>query len=335
MSVFNAPEPPRVFSGPPLLLILIVCLFCIFGIRLWYLQIYKAAYYTDRAQQNRTRQSSIYSPRGSIRDRNGTLLAENTPAYALGMVREDCPDIPATLDQICRWTGESRDDLQKAFELGRKRAKHFAEQVIVPNISFEQLARVEAHRQDWPGLTIAVRPKRSYAYGPVLAHVLGYVARANEKELDGDEELQLGDDVGKNGVELVLERRLRGSKGLEEFVVDASGRVLESHVVAQPNRGQDLTLSISLPLQQAATRAMEDRVGSVVAMDADTGEILALVSLPTFDPNEFVGGISHASWNQLLDDPDIPCRIARCRVLILPDRFLSWPWAVWLLRVGR
>lgn len=306
MSVFNAPEPPRVFSGPPLLLILIVCLFCIFGIRLWYLQIYKAAYYTDRAQQNRTRQSSIYSPRGIIRDRNGTLLAENTPAYALGMVREDCPDIPATLDQICRWTGESRDDLQKAFELGRKRAKHFAEQVIVPNISFEQLARVEAHRQDWPGLTIAVRPKRSYAYGPVLAHVLGYVARANEKELDGDEELQLGDDVGKNGVELVLERRLRGSKGLEEFVVDASGRVLESHVVAQPNRGQDLTLSISLPLQQAATRAMEDRVGSVVAMDADTGEILALVSLPTFDPNEFVGGISHASWNQLLDDPRHP-----------------------------
>ena len=303
MGAFNTPERPQVFSGPPLLLVFVVVLFCIFGIRLWYLQIYKHDFYLGRAQENRTRQSTMFSPRGIIRDRTGLLLAENTPAYALALVREDCPDIPGTLDQISRWTGQPRDELQKAFEIGRKRVKHFDEQVIVPNIPFELVALVEAHRQDWPGLVIAVRPKRSYAYGEVLAHVLGYVARANEEELNNDPDLQLGDNVGKQGVELTLERRLRGTKGLEEFEVDASGRVLSSRVVSSPVMGEDLNLSISLHLQEVATKALNDRAGSVVAMDADTGEVLALVSLPSYDPNEFVVGISHAKWNELLEDP--------------------------------
>jgi penicillin-binding protein 2 len=306
MGAFDTPERPRIFSGPTLLLVCLVLLFCIFGIRLWYLQIYKSDFYTSRAQENRTRQSTMFSPRGIIRDRGGVLLAENTPAYALALIREDCPDIPRTLDQVSRWTGQPRDELQKVFEIGRKRVKHFDEQVIVPNIPFELVALVEAHRQEWPGLTIAVRPKRSYTYGATLAHVLGYVARANEEELNNDPDLQLGDDVGKQGVELVLERRLRGTKGLEEFEVDASGRVLSSRVVTQPVMGEDLTLSISLPLQEVATKALEGRTGSVVVLDASTGEILAQVSLPSYDPNEFVVGISHAKWKDLLEDPEHP-----------------------------
>lgn len=306
MGAFDTPERPRIFSGPTLLLACLVLLFCIFGIRLWYLQIYKSDFYTSRAQENRTRQSTMFSPRGIIRDRDGVLLAENTPAYALALIREDCPDIPKTLDQVSIWTGQPRDELQKVFEIGRKRVKHFDEQVIVPNIPFELVAIVEAHRLEWPGLTIAVRPKRSYAYGPVLAHVLGYVARANEEELNNDPDLQLGDDVGKQGVELVLERRLRGTKGLEEFEVDASGRVLSSRVVTQPVMGEDLTLSISLPLQEVATKALEGRTGSVVVMNADTGEVVAQVSMPSYDPNEFVFGISHAKWNELLEDPEHP-----------------------------
>lgn len=303
MGVFDSPERPRIFSGPPLLLSLVIVLYCVFGIRLWYLQIYKSDYYSDRAQQNRTRQSTMFSPRGIIRDRHGALLAENTPAYALALVREDCPDIPGTLDQVSRWTGQPRDELQKAFEIGRKRVKHFDEQVIVPNIPFDLVAMVEAHRQDWPGLTIAVRPKRKYAQGALLAHALGYVARANEEELNSDPDLQLGDDVGKQGVEFMLERRLRGLKGLEEFDVDAAGRVLSSRIVAQPVMGGDLDLSISLPVQEIAAKALEGRVGSVVAMDADTGEVLAYVSLPTYDPNDFVVGISHGRWAEMMEDP--------------------------------
>ena len=306
MGAFDTPDRPRIFSGPTLLLVCLVLLFCIFGIRLWYLQVYKNDFYTSRAQQNRTRQSTMFSPRGIIRDRNGLLLAENTPAYALALIREDCPDIPGTLDQISRWTGEPRDELQKVFEIGRKRVKHFDEQVIVSNIPFELVALVEAHRQEWPGLTIAVRPKRFYTYGPTLAHILGYVARANEQELNKDPDLQLGDDVGKQGVELVLERHLRGAKGLEEFEVDASGRILSTRVVNQPVMGEDVTLSISLPLQEIATKALEGQAGSVVLMDADTGELLAQVSLPSYDPNEFVMGISHAKWNALLEDPNHP-----------------------------
>jgi penicillin-binding protein 2 len=306
MGAFDTPHRPRIFSGPTLLLSCLVLLFCIFGIRLWYLQIYKNDFYTSRAQQNRIRQSTMFSPRGIIRDRSGVLLAENTPAYALALIREECPDIPGTLDQVSRWTGQPRDELQKVFEIGRKRVKHFDEQVIVANIPFELVALVEAHLLEWPGLTIVVRPKRFYTCGPTLAHVLGYVARANEEELNNDPDLQLGDDVGKQGVELVLERRLRGTKGLEEFEVDASGRILASRVVTQPVMGEDLTLSISLPLQEVATKALEGQAGSVVLMDADTGELLAQVSLPSYDPNEFVFGISHAKWNALLEDPNHP-----------------------------
>ncbi len=304
MGAFDPPlKRPALFSGPPLLLLLVVALFCVFGIRLWYLQIYKSEFYKSRAQDNRTRQSSMFSPRGFIRERNGILLAENTPAYALALIREDCPDIEKTLDQVALWTGQPRDELQKAFELGKRRTKHFEEQILVSNISFELVAIVETHLLDWPGLRIAVRPKRSYAYGQTLAHILGYVARANEDELNNDPSLQLGDDVGKQGVEFVLERRLRGEKGLEEFEVDASGRVLSSTIISQPSMGEDLTLSISLPLQEAATKALEGKVGAIVAMNADTGRILAQVSLPSYDPNEFVVGISHTKWNELLENP--------------------------------
>lgn len=213
------------------------------------------------------------------------------------------PDVEKTLDQVALWTGQPRDELQKAFELGKRRTKHFEEQILVSNISFELVAIVETHLLDWPGLRIAVRPKRSYAYGQTLAHILGYVARANKDELNNDPSLQLGDDVGKQGVEFVLERRLRGEKGLEEFEVDASGRVLSSTIISQPSMGEDLTLSISLPLQEAATKALEGKVGAIVAMNADTGRILAQVSLPSYDPNEFVVGISHTKWNELLENP--------------------------------
>lgn len=304
MSVFDAPmKRPTLFSGPSLLLLLVVVLFGVFGIRLWYLQVYKSDFYKSRAQDNRTRQSTMFSPRGFIRDRSGILLAENTPAYALALIREDCPDIEKTLGQVAAWTGQTREELQRAFEVGKRRTKPFEEQVLVSNISFELVAIVETHLQDWPGLAIAVRPKRSYAYSQTLAHILGYVARANEEELNNDASLQLGDDVGKQGVEYVLERRLRGKKGLEEFEVDASGRVLSSRVVGQPCIGEDLTLSISLPLQEVATKALEGKVGAIVAMDADTGRILAQVSLPSYDPNEFVVGISHAKWDELLNSP--------------------------------
>jgi len=303
MGAFDTPKRSQVLSGPSLLLLMIVVLFCVFGIRLWYLQIYKSEFYKTKAQDNRTRQSTMYSPRGIIRDRFGTMLAENSPAYALAMVREDCPNIAATLDQIATWTGNDRGELQKAFEIGRRRVKAFDEQVVVPNIPFDLVATVEANHQTWPGLTIAVRPKRWYSYGSTLAHILGYVARANEEELNNDQDLQLGDDVGKQGVELILERRLRGTKGVQEFEVDAAGRVLSTKNVSQPMAGEDLTLSISLPLQEIVTKAMDGKTGAVVAMDADTGRILAQVSVPSYDPNEFVVGISHTKWTELLENP--------------------------------
>lgn len=303
MSAFNPSQRSSFFSGPPLLLTLIIFVFGIFALRLWYLQVYKHGLYLNRSQENRTRQSTMFSPRGIIYDRHGLLVADNAPAYALAIVREDCPDIPGTLDQVSLWTGIDREALQKDYELGLKRVKRFDEQVIVPNISFDLVAMLEAQHQQWPGLAIVIRPKRSYTYGATLAHILGYVARANEEELLKDPTLQLGDDVGKQGLELVLEQKLRGSKGLEEFEVDASGRILSTKILASPTRGEDLTLSISVPLQEAGTKILQGKAGALVVMDPHSGQILAQVSLPTYDPNDFVVGISHSKWNELLEDP--------------------------------
>ncbi len=303
MSRFRPPRDAPLWAGPTVLFGLTVVLFAVLGVRLWYLQVVKADFYHSKAQENRTRQRVLYAPRGVIRDAEGTLVAENVPAYAVAVVREECGDIQATLDQIARWTGVDRDALQKSFELGKRRTKSFEEQVVVPNVTFDTVALIESQRHRWPGVSVVVRPKRFYATGALLAHVLGYVARANEEELARDPELLLGDDVGKLGVELALERRLRGKKGLESFEVDAAGRVLGTTRLRDPVPGEDLQLGIHLPLQRAGVRALMGKAGTVVVLDADTGHVLTMVSSPSYDPNEFVAGISQARWNALQEDP--------------------------------
>ncbi|MEJ5242468.1 MAG: penicillin-binding protein 2 [Desulfomicrobiaceae bacterium] len=303
MERFKPSQDFPLWAGPNVLVVLCVLLFATLGVRLWYLQVVKGDVYHDKAQENRIRQRVLYAPRGVIRDALGTLVAENVPAYAVAVVREECPDINATLDQIAWWTGEDRQWLQKSFEQGKRRTKSFEEQVVVPNIPFEVVARIESERHHWPGVSVVVRPKRFYPTGSLLAHVLGYVARANDKELAQDPELLLGDNVGKLGVELALERRLRGRKGLEEFEVDATGRELGSHRLYDPVAGEDLHLALQLPLQRAGVRALAGKAGAVVVLDADTGHVLAMVSSPSYDPNEFVTGISQERWNALIDDP--------------------------------
>ncbi len=296
--------PPR--SGLVLLQVLILVVFCLFSVRLWFLQVHRGHEFAEKARENQTRQEALYAPRGLVSDARGDLLATNEPAYALALIREDCRDVTATLDAVSLWTGVDRAELSAAYKKNVSRAKPFEALILVPNLSYEQLAAVESRALRWPGLEIVVRARRNYAYGILFSHILGYVAEANEKEIEADPGLSLGDLVGKAGLERTLEPDLRGEKGLKSYQVDVTGRRLEGHVIRLPEAGENLALSIDLGLQQRAAELMEGKAGVVVVMEADTGRLKALISAPGFDPNVFSMGVSSAQWKALNDDPMHP-----------------------------
>jgi penicillin-binding protein 2 len=294
-------QPPR--AGLLLLQSLILGVFCLFAFRLWFLQIHRGEDFARRAKENQLRQESIFSPRGLIRDRNGDLLAVNEPAYALGLVREDCKDVDATLHQVAAWTGEDFTALKALYEKNRKRVKPFEPLILIPDLSFHQLALIDANRLRWPGLEIQVRPRRQYRYGELFAHVLGYVAEANEEEMEKRPELALGDYVGKQGIEFMLEDRMRGAKGLTQFEVDVNGRRLKERVLKHPRAGHEISLSIDLGLQKLAMDWLDEQAGGVAVMDADTGQLWALATAPSYDSNDFSSGLTPEQWAKLRDDP--------------------------------
>ena len=306
MSHFDPEHPRKTSLGPLLLQSLIVALFCLFGLRLWYLQIYRGDHFAEKSLQNRTRRYSVYAPRGLVRDVHGTLLAVNEPAYALAVVREDCKDIDRTLAAISTWTSVPPAEVEENFRRGRSRVKRFDPQIIIPDISLDMVARIEAHALYWPGVQIVAKPRRYYPEQGLLSHVLGYVAQANEKDLNEDDTLALGDSVGKQGLEKTLEKTLRGRKGLREVEVDAAGRVLHEKVLRHPEAGNDLRLSIDLSLQKGITEVLRGEAGAVVVLEPSTGKVRALVSEPTYNENSFVRGISTSEWQGLLKDPMHP-----------------------------
>ena len=195
-------QPPK--SGLILLQCLVGLLFFTFVIRFWYLQIHRGADFAQQAQANHLRQESVYASRGLIRDVKGTLLAENRPAFGLALIREDCKDISSTLAQVSEWAGIPLEQLANRFQQDRRKVKPFEPILLLNDMPFDQVARIEAQLMHWPGLEIVTRSKRYYPEGKEFAHILGYVAEANERELAADPYLALGDTVGKQGLEYVF-----------------------------------------------------------------------------------------------------------------------------------
>ena len=201
-------QPPR--SGILLLQVLVGIFFFVFVTRFWYLQLHLGPEMTTQAQKNRLRTERIFAPRGRIFDDHGNILADNRTAYGLAIIREDCPDIPATLAQISQWTDTPLEQLQNRYNQDRFKTKPFEALPLVSGLDFGQVARIEAELVNWPGLEIMVRTNRYYPEKDLFAHVLGYVAEANSAEMEKDPDLAMGDLVGKAGLELELEKRLRG-----------------------------------------------------------------------------------------------------------------------------
>ncbi len=297
-------QPPR--HGLILLQSLVFFLFVLFLVRFWFLQVHRGEELAQQAVRNHIRYEWIYAARGLIYDRNGVLLAGNRPAFNLALVREDCRDIPAVLAQVAEWGNVSEEAMIAKYTKAARHVKPFEPLVLLDDISFELLTQMEASLLYWPGLEILSTSKRMYPQGPLYAHILGYVAEANEKELGADDKLSLGDFVGKQGLELVHEKYVRGEKGLYEMEVNVLGRKMARKMERAPASGHDMVLSLDNDLQLAARKALGDNAGSIVVMDPDTGKVLALVTTPSYDNNSFAAGLSQKEWAALRDSPYHP-----------------------------
>jgi len=275
--------------------------------RFFYLQVMRHDEFVTRSENNRVKPKVIPPARGLIYDRNGVLLADNVPAFRLEVVPEQVPDMPAMLAQIGAVVPLDPDDVA-AFRKQLKQSRRFESVPLKMHLSEDDIARFAINRWRFPGVDVVPYLTRHYPYGDLFAHVIGYVGRIDAddlKRLDPDR-YQGTSHVGRSGIERSYEDVLHGTPGYELVEVNADGRtqrVLETH---PPMPGRTLYLSIDVRMQRAAANAFDGRPGAAVAIDPRNGQVLAMVSVPSFDPNLFVNGISSADYKALTSAPDKP-----------------------------
>ena len=274
----------------------------------WYfkLQVLDHDIYATRSEANRIKARPVVPGRGLIYDRNGRLLAENVPAFRLDVTPDKVEDMAATLAGLQKIFSLSEEDIER-FKQSRKARRSFMPVTLKLRVSDDEMARFAVDRWRYPGVELEPYLTRRYPYGDLLAHVIGYVGRVDDKDL---EELGEGNaaltHIGKSGLERFYEQQLRGRIGYEQVETNVQGRAIRTIGRVPAQSGTDLRLSIDADLQRALVAAFGEQEGSAVAIDPRTGEILAMVSLPSYDPNLFVNGISHADFRRLNDNPSRP-----------------------------
>lgn len=271
-------------------------LLTLLGVRLYYLQIVKGDYYAERAENQRIRLIPIPAPRGAIFDRNGKILVDSRPTFNVVISNEPLKEINVNerIDSYAQGLNlESQMVVERINAI--KKQNDFETLVLKDNATMEDIAWVEAHSLEYPELRIELQPQRFYPHGTILAHVLGYVGEISPKQLESERwaGLRPGDIIGKGGLEEYYDEFLRGRPGFRKVIVDSRGRIQSEIAVVPPQAGQDLVSTIDLDLQLAAESQLANSVtkrGTIIAMDPNNGEMLALASLPSFDPNIFVQG---------------------------------------------
>lgn len=294
----------RVVVGAVAIMLLVSVLIA----RLYYLQIIQYDYHSTLSENNRVHVQPIPPTRGLIFDRNGVIVADNRPSFSLTMTRERAGKWQEVLDTIIEVLELSEDD-RALFERRMKQGRRPFEPVpILFELNEEQIARVAVNQFRLPGVEVAAQLVRHYPQGAHFAHSVGYVGRINEKELKSLDPVNYSGThhIGKTGIERFYEDDLHGQVGYEEVETNARGRVLRVLKRTDPIPGKDIVLSLDIKLQEAAEEALAGRRGAIVALDPRTGEVLAMVSQPSFDPNLFVTGISFKAYAELRDSIDRP-----------------------------
>jgi penicillin-binding protein 2 len=313
-------------------------------LRLYNIQVIHGNYYREHAINQRLRTLPVPAPRGTIFDRHGRVLVDSRPIYDVVVQRE--PGRPVDFDELSAVLPDvldlDPDYLQTKFgEVTRN--PRYNSILIKENASIADIAWVEAHSLEFPSLHIEQRPQRHYPTNGLLAHVIGYVGEINHQQLELPQykNYRPGDVIGKEGLEAIYDHFLRGREGTRTVVVDSLGRIRDVVEVIEPTPGQDLITTIDLDLQRAAEEQLRNapfQRGVIIAMDPNNGEILALASFPTFDPNLFTDRIGtrkgRAEYRTLLRDPDTPLFNRAIRGRYPPGSTWKIPMAVAALQQG-
>jgi penicillin-binding protein 2 len=285
----------------------VLFIFLLLAYGLWRLQVMQSGKYSLLAEQNRVRNVPILAPRGKILDREGRIIVDNYPSFSALLLRDSARDLNADADAIARGLHLNADEVRQRIRRAASMPQYqplFLKEDITP----DELAFIEAHKNELPELDTIMAHRRLYPRNGFMAHLIGYVGEVTEDMLNQPQfELYTpGDVVGVSGVEKEYNSVLMGKNGSRRAIVNSRGREVGRLDETPAEPGKQLKLTIDLDLQIAAEQALADRNGAIVAMDPRTGEILAMVSRPTFDPNDFAVKISKGEWNKLVMDDDHP-----------------------------
>jgi penicillin-binding protein 2 len=294
----------------PLIATIMALVFCVFYARLFQLQLIQSDDLRQRSQRNYVRTIRLEAPRGDILDRMGRVLATTRPAFGVQVVPNDLREPELVFEALGMLIDRAPDSLREQVGTPRGRAR-FQPVRLAGDLSQDQRGRVESHLYALSGVFTDVRPRRYYVEGALGSHILGYIGEIQRGQLEKRRfaDYRAGEVIGQAGVESLLESKLRGRAGGRNVVVDVAGRLLRQIEKIEPKRGGDVVLTLDRDLQRAAEEALmpevlgeRGKIGAVVALDVRTGDVLAMVSKPDYDPNAFAGGIDSETWEALTED---------------------------------
>ncbi|MEA3454068.1 MAG: penicillin-binding protein 2 [Candidatus Caldatribacteriota bacterium] len=316
------------------LLIFVVICFAILVISLWYLQMIKGEEFKERAVENCIRSLVEDAPRGRIYDRQEELLVTNRPAVVVSIIPAEVDDLEKLSKRLSRIIGISPEEISQIVK--NYRENPFKPVKILDDCKTNKIIEIEERKDELKGVVLEVKPRRDYLYHDFAAHSLGYVGEIDKEELQrfGNPKFQGGDIIGKAGLERYYDDILRGEKGGKEVEVDALGQEIATLLYQKPVPGEDLVLTIDKDLQLYGENLLFNKKGSIIVSDPNSGEILALVNRPSFNPNIFANGISSSNWQRLSSDADYPLTNRSVQGLYPPGSIFKVVTAIAALEEG-
>jgi penicillin-binding protein 2 len=302
----------RIFLLVEILLVSLVIYF-------WKIQILDHDKYWHQSESNRIQEVILPAPRGLITDREGHILADNIASFKASLIRENCKNFDLFSRRISRLLNIEENVLRERIEK-YKSLPQFKPIVFKDNLTLEEVSLIEARKLEFPELVLQTEPKRFYPFGSFAAHTIGYLQELSEEEIKSEvhKERKLGDLVGKTGLEKIYDNLLRGEDGHYIEIVDSLGRHRGISARKDPVQGHTLKLTIDSELQKKAEGLLEGKEGAAVVLDAQNGEVLALASYPTFDPNRFINRFTPEEWLDLVNNPEFPLENRAIRGLYAP-----------------
>ncbi|MCK5709312.1 MAG: hypothetical protein KAI07_02130 [Deltaproteobacteria bacterium] len=285
--------------------------FLVLGSRLWYLQVLRGDEFAEFSLENHIRVERIPAPRGRILDRYGKELVVNRTSFDVYVIPKDVKDVAHISSFFSQILNLDKNHIDNNIRSALTK-RSFKPVLVAKDINRDQLAYIEARRSSLPGVIIEIHNLRQYPHGSLGASFLGYIGKVSEAELKSNPKINNNDLVGKTGVEKGWESNLRGDDGYKQKVTDALGREVESTLFLEDLQnkksmpGNDVLLTIDIELQKAAEEILGDQSGAIVAVNVNSGEILALASKPSFNPADFIKGIDSKTWSDLVNDKTSP-----------------------------